>query len=171
MTHKSPPRLIPVPDARIGAFRHWCPIDHPEPFVCSLDVTDDDLSSTIPHVSNIEYVRWLDRAAELHADSLGYTRSALLDDNRMWFVARHEVDYLAETWLDDKLLVATWVRSFSRAKTWRETVVLRPADETVVCRAATLWVLVDLGSRRPCRFDAELVRKFQPLQNLISQEC
>ena len=55
-------------------------VPHERPFVCDIVITPDQLSGTIEHVSNTEYVRWLDRAAELHADHLGYTRERLLDD-------------------------------------------------------------------------------------------
>jgi acyl-CoA thioester hydrolase len=139
-------------------------VPHPRPFVCEITVGSELLSRAIPHVFNIEYVRWLDRAAELHSDSAGYTREAMLNENIMWFVARHEIDYLAEAWLNDRLLIATWVRDFKRVKSWREYVILRPADEAVICRCTTLWVLVDLETRRPKRIPQEMIRAFDPLE-------
>lgn len=136
-------------------------IPHPRPFLCDIAVGHEHLSGVIEHVSNIEYVRWLDRAAELHADSFGYTRQWLLDQGMMWFVARHEIDYLAETWLNDQLIIATWVRDVHKVKSWRDYVILRPADETLICRASTLWVLVDLTTRRPKRIPSVMIARFQ----------
>jgi len=138
-------------------------VPHSRPFLADLSVTAESLSTTIEHVSNIEYVRWLDRAAELHADSLGWTRASMLRQSIMWFVARHEIDYLAEVWADDQLIVATWVREFRRVKSWRDYVILRPSDQTLVCRASTLWVLVDLHTRKPIRIPAEMLDQFDPL--------
>ena len=138
-------------------------VPHRSPFVCDIAIEAAHLSRAVEHVSNIEFVRWLDRAAELHADSLGYTRERLLRDGIMWFVARHEIDYLAEVWPHDQLLIATWVRDMRKVKSWREYAIIRPADHTIVCRAATLWVLVDLETRRPRRIDAEMARRFQPM--------
>jgi acyl-CoA thioester hydrolase len=120
----------------------------------------------IEHASNVEYVRWLDRAAELHSDSLGCTRAALLERGQMWFVARHEIDYLAEAWLGDELLIATWVRDMRRVRSWRAYAIIRPGDDQVICRAATLWVLVDLATRRPVQIPEEMRRRFQPLTDL-----
>lgn len=154
------PALVPMREA-VDLSMYDVP--HPRPFVCEITIVPELLSRAIPHVSNIEYVRWLDRAAELHSDSAGYTRAAMLDENIMWFVARHEIDYLAEAWLNDRLLIATWVRDFKRVRSWREYAIVRPADETVVCRGATLWVLVDLESRRPRRIPPEMCRAFGPL--------
>lgn len=150
------PRVTPVD---LSAFV----IPHPSPFICDLRVTREQLGTVIEHVSNIEYVRWLDRAAELHADSIGYTRQFMLGRQMMWFVARHEIDYLAETWLDDELVIATWIRDFHKVRSWRDYLIVRPRDAQIICRAATLWVLVDLASRRPRRIEREMIQRFKPL--------
>jgi len=165
MTGRATVDSVPLMSPRTAPFdlSAWR-VPHPDPFVCDIRVTASQLSRTIEHVSNIEYVRWLDRAAELHADHVGYTRSTLLNDGIMWFVARHEVDYLAETFLDDDLVVATWVRNVKKVKTWRDYVIVRPIDGVVICRAATLWVLVDLATRKPLRMTTEMITRFQPLE-------
>ncbi|MCH8823367.1 MAG: acyl-CoA thioesterase [Planctomycetes bacterium] len=139
-------------------------IAHDKPFLCDLTVDDQAVSEMIPHVINTEYVRWLDKAAELHSDSLGYSRQGMLDDGFMWFVVRHEIDYLAEAWPGDDLVVITWVRDMQRVKSWREYVVVRPNDEAIICKAATLWVLVDLNSRKPKRISLEMAEQFSPLE-------
>jgi acyl-CoA thioester hydrolase len=147
-------------------------VPHPQPFLCDTRIDGGDLSRAVPHVSNIEFIRWIDRAAELHADDLGYTRHAMVDRGIMWFVVRHEIDYLAEGWADDELVVATWVRDMRRVKSWRDTLVVRPADRTILCRAATLWVLVDLATRRPTRIDDVMARRFSPLNAAVgTQRC
>jgi acyl-CoA thioester hydrolase len=159
-----PPQLLPR-KSQVDLSQFDVP--HANPFVCDIAVHDAQVSRGVPHVSNIEYVLWLDRAAELHADSLGYTRQSMLERGMMWFVARHEIDYLAEAWPQDRLLIATWVRDMRKVKSWRDYLILRPNDQTVICRAATLWVLVDLETRRPTRIDSEMAELFQPM---IKQE-
>jgi acyl-CoA thioesterase FadM len=42
--------------------------------------------------------------------------------------------------------------------------IVRPRDSQVICRAATLWVLVDLATRRPSRIDREMIERFNPLK-------
>lgn len=162
-----PPKLTPRTDRPdLASFG----VVHPAPFVCDIEIDPNTVSRAVPHVSNIEYLRWLDRAAELHADSLGYTRNAMLDRNMMWFVARHEIDYLAEAWLGDELVIATWVRDFHKVKSWRDYVVVRPKDNAVICRAATLWVLVDLTSRRPIRVPREMIDRFAPVSRSVTDD-
>ena len=84
--------LVPPPGSSIA---------HPRPFGLRLVPSADGVSREVAHINNVEYVRWIDRAAELHADSLGHTRELLLASGRMWFVARHEVDYRAEVFPGD----------------------------------------------------------------------
>ncbi|MBT8485714.1 MAG: acyl-CoA thioesterase, partial [Phycisphaerae bacterium] len=74
----------------------------------------------------------------------------------------HEIDYRAEAHAGDELVVATWVERIARVKAWRSTLVVRPSDETVVCTASTLWVLVDLARRRPIRIPATMVGALDP---------
>ncbi|MDZ4755709.1 MAG: acyl-CoA thioesterase [Phycisphaerae bacterium] len=144
----------------------WTP--HPRPFVAEITIDHTHLSRAVPHVNNLEYVRWLDGVAELHATAVGCTRSVLLAQDRCFFVARHEVDYLAECWEHDQLIVATWVRSMKKTSSWRETVVVRPNDDTIVCRAKTLWAFVDLQSRRPARIPAAIASAFDALEGVIA---
>lgn len=154
------------PVARTAAFdcSTW-PVPHPAPFLCDLAIDHSQVSRAVAHVDNIAFVRWVDRVAVLHADDLGFTRGDLLERGVMWFVVRHEIDYLAEVWPGDELVLATWVRTMRRVKSWRDTLVMRPADHTLVCRASTLWVLVDLQTRRPIRHDTDMVSRFAPLDS------
>ncbi len=154
------PRSDPVDVAGLGIAEL---VPHPRPFALDLSVTGGEMSRAVEHVSNVQYLAWLDRAAELHSDTLGYTRQRMLDDDVMWFVARHEIDYLAEVLPGDDLLVLTWVRDMKRVKSWRDYVILRTRDNEPVCRASTLWVFVRLSTRRAMRVPPEMARVFDPL--------
>ena len=120
--------------------------------------SSDGVSRIVPHISNITYVQWLDQVAERHADAWGWDRETLLRHGVMWFVARHEIDYLAEAWPDEPLWIGTWVESVERVKSWRRTEIVHAASGRRVCHARTLWVLVDLERRRPTRIPDTLRR-------------
>lgn len=139
------------------------PIDeirHASPFLARLRIADGQRNLVVNHVPNTEFVEWIDRIAELHSDWVGYTRPILASRGLMWFVARHEIDYRAEVWPGDELIAATWVGETRRVRSWREVVVYRPTDTAVVTAARTLWVLVDLETRRPMRIPDEMNRAF-----------
>jgi len=129
-------------------------------------VDEAQLGTAIEHVSNVQYVRWVDLAAERCLDAAGFTRARLKERGLMFFVGRHEIDYLAETFLGDELLVATWLSACGRAGHERRTSILRRgpagADEPV-CTARSRWVLVDLASRRPVRVPDDLRAALGPV--------
>lgn len=117
-------------------------------FIATLRVDGARLSTGVDHVNNVEYVAWVDELAALHAADLGHGRPAMLGAGRMWFVARHELDYRAECFPGDQLLGATWLERVEGARAWRRTVIWK-SPELVVIKALTAWALVDLASRRP----------------------
>lgn len=141
-------------------------VRHPRAFALRLVPGSSGVSRSVPHIGNVEFIRWLDRAAELHADSLGWTRAAMVDSGRMWFVARHEVDYRAEAFPGQSLVVFTWVRTMGRSTSWRDTVVLRADSGAPVCTASTCWALVDLATRRPARIPMDMAAAFDPLEGV-----
>ncbi|MEE3001493.1 MAG: acyl-CoA thioesterase [Planctomycetota bacterium] len=140
-------------------------IEHPSPFFVEITANEGETSRVVEHVSNVHFLRWLDRGAELHLDSAGWTRSDLLSRGLMWFVARHEIDYIAEVLPGDQLYMATWVRDLRRVKSWRDSVLWRIEDDEprIVCTASTLWVLVLLETRRPCTVPADMAAALEPL--------
>jgi len=142
-------------------------VPHPRPFVLETIVDRSDLSDLVPHMNNVRSLHWVDRAAEAHADAMGMSRPALLESELMWFVGRHELEYRAECFEGERLFVCTWVRNAVGARSWRDTVILRPdADRGahLAVRAATLWVLVDLTTRKPRRIPSSMLAGLDPLE-------
>lgn len=129
-------------------------------FIASIQVGDDGISRGVPHVNNAEYVRWIDRLAEMATDARGFTRSTLLAEQRMWFVARHEIDYRGEAFADERLVAATWIESWTRTTVHRATAVVDTAQPRAICIASTRWAYVDLQTRRPARIPPEVRAAF-----------
>ena len=137
-------------------------------FAATYDVPETDHGIVVEHVTNTEYVRWIDRIAELDADQSAWPLPKLRDRGMMWFVARHEIDYRAETYAGDQLFMVTWLDAVRGARVWRQTMVFRPtngrspdADSTLICAARTRWAFVDLTTRRPIPVPADIVQTFE----------
>ncbi len=147
------------------------PGDHPDlpagahPWWAAIVPSQDTASQAVDHVSNVEFVRWLDQLGQGHLESLGWANDDLLAAGGMWFVARHEIDYRSEARAGETLLAATWARSVRRVKSWRDTIIWRDTGDgaEIVCTASTLWVYVDLNSRRPTRPPVDMVDALQPI--------
>lgn len=142
-------------------------LPHPAPFRIGFEVTPASLSETVPHLNNVEILRLIDRAAEAHLDALGSRRRSMAEKGRMWFVARHEIDYRAEAFGGDRLLAATWVRRYGRTTCERATRIVRLRDAVVVAEAATRWVHMNLETRRPARIPAATVEACPPEPGLV----
>lgn len=118
-------------------------------FAATHVVRAEETSALVPHANNIVILGWIDRIASLHGAALGAARDELARQGCMWFVARHEVDYLGESFVGDELVIATWVESTGRTSLMRATRIVRAADGKDVVRALSRWALVDLATRRP----------------------
>ncbi|MCH2138536.1 MAG: acyl-CoA thioesterase [Phycisphaerales bacterium] len=140
-------------------------VPHPDAMWATLTPAAETSSGRVDHVYNVEYVRWLDILGQRHLAELGWHTDNLLASGGMWFVARHEIDYRLEAKPGETLIAATWVRSLRRVKSWRDVMVWRPDPEgwQLVCTAATLWVHVDLDTRRGTRPPADMVDAMAPL--------
>ena len=140
-------------------------VAHPRPIVFDWTVGLDSLSETVAHVNNVTYLHWVDRVAELAGEALGHTREQLAAEGRMWFVARHELDYLAEAFEGDRVLAATWIRDARKTSCRRETLMWidRAGGARPIAHALSTWTWIDLERRRPCRMPEHITRLLDPL--------
>jgi acyl-CoA thioester hydrolase len=143
---------VEVPfDATPVSVRALPPIEGlPARGVCAVAhaVGAQETSALVPHANNVVILGWIDAMASLHGAQAGAARDTLAADDRMWFVARHEIDYLGEAFAGDRLILATWVEKLGRTSLIRATRILRD-DGTLLTRATSRWALVDLATRRP----------------------
>lgn len=124
-----------------------------------------ELSALVPHANNVQIVGWIDEAARAHGDASGLTRERMHAEGRMWFVARHEIDYLAESFAGDEILVGTWLASVGKTTAARVTAVWRRASGSqgpweLAVDARSRWVHMNLGTRRPARVPASDLRAY-----------
>ncbi len=118
-------------------------------------VAESDIDE-LGHASNIAYVRWIQDVAVAHSAAVGLDFEAYRKLGGVFFVRRHEIDYLRPVLRGDRLQVRTWIDSAMAAKCKRATEIV---DEkgTVVARAMTTWGYVEMATGRPVRIP-EVVR-------------
>ncbi len=147
---------LPAPAVVEGVDWRALGAPRPDPFTLRLSIGPAHLSRIIPHVPNTTFVQWLESMAVAHSASLGFDDAWHRQRDLIWFVRRHEIDYLAEVLEGDDLAMATWVEGFNKTSSPRRYLIFRPGDKAVVCRAMTVWVLMSRSSRRPQRIDPEV---------------
>ena len=126
-------------------------------FALSHIVCASETSALVPHANNIVILGWIDLVAARHGDAAGASRECLAAAGRMWFVARHEIDYLGESFVGDEVHLVTWIEKLGRTSLSRATRIMRARDGAELVRASSRWALVDLSTRRPTAI-AESVR-------------
>ncbi|MEY3025373.1 MAG: hypothetical protein RLZZ238_270 [Planctomycetota bacterium] len=145
------------PPARLDELRGADGLPHGIPvrgaFALAHAVAADEVSALVPHANNIVILGWIDRLAARHGDAAGASREALAQRGAMWFVARHEIDYLGEAFVGDELLLVTWTERVGRTSLVRATRIVRARDGKLLTSALSRWALVDLATRRPTAID------------------
>lgn len=110
-------------------------------------VADDEIDMQ-GHVHNLNYLHWTLGAASAHVKQQGWDSRAALKNGFGWVVRHHDIKYSAAALTGDDLIIRTWVSDVSLFASMRKYVICRPKDQTVLARAATRWVFVDLSVRK-----------------------
>jgi acyl-CoA thioester hydrolase len=132
----------------------------PEPvpveYEVALDIQPEDIDG-LGHVNNIVYLRWVQEAATAHWRAAA-TQSQ--QEDMVWVVVRHEIDYLHPAVPGDRLAARTHVGELSGAKFDRHVEIRRVGDERLLARARSVWVALDPRTGRPRRVPPELRDRF-----------
>ncbi|MBX3201249.1 MAG: acyl-CoA thioesterase [Labilithrix sp.] len=124
----------------------------PRPFSThsiAVDVDDADIDE-LGHVSNIAYVRWIQEVAIAHSTAVGLDFEAYRKLGGVFFIRRHEIDYLRPVLRTDRLEVRTWIDSATAVKCVRAT-EMHNQNGAIVARARTTWGYVEIARGRPVR--------------------
>ena len=123
------------------------------PFKLAMCVGDGDIDE-LGHASNIAYVRWIQDVALAHSVAVGLDVDAYRAIGAVFFVRRHEIDYLRPALRGERLELRTWIDSIFAAKCLRGTEILKlseSGDPTLLARAMTTWGCVEMSTGRPTR--------------------
>ena len=130
---------------------------HPvEPYELNIQVDPAHIDQ-LGHVNNIVYLQWVQDAAVAHwrAAASPEAQAALL-----WVTVRHEIDYTRPAFLDDEVIVRTWIGESHGRDFERHTELRRAADGKVLARARTLWCPIDAQTGRPTDVSPEVRERF-----------
>ncbi len=116
------------------------------------------------HVNNVAYVQWMQDAAQQHSAATGCIRMTEAI-GAMWVARMHRIEYLSPAFAGDVLTVLTWVADFRRVRTLRGYRFARAADQKVLARGETEWVLVDASTGRPRGIPNDIAALFEVVPN------
>ena len=107
------------------------------------------------HVNNIQYINWVLKAAEKHWN---FATNKKFDNQYVWVVLRHEIDYFKSAKLNEELIVKTWIRENYGVKS--ERIVYIENNAKLLVKAKTIWVLLDKKMMKPIRIPEEIKALF-----------
>jgi acyl-CoA thioester hydrolase len=112
------------------------------------------------HVSNIEYLRWMQDAATAHTASEGWTLDRYLQNRAIWVVRKHTIEYLIPVFAGERLELLTWIEWVKDCQSVRRYLLTKEGQSRALARAETLWVCVDPETVRPKRVPEEFIQAF-----------
>ncbi|MBD1843577.1 acyl-CoA thioesterase [Cyanobacteria bacterium FACHB-63] len=114
------------------------------------------------HLNNVVYVQWIQDIAIADYRSKGYSRE--FDENNyiIWFVRRHEIDYLSPAFVGEVIRLKTWVEGGTLSTFFRRVEFVRVSDQKVLCRSLTEWCYFDAKRNRPAKIPSEIKAVFLP---------
>jgi acyl-CoA thioester hydrolase len=112
------------------------------------------------HVNNVAYVQWMQDAALQHSAATGCTRMTEAI-GATWVARMHRIEYLSPAFAGDVLTVLTWVADFRKVRSLRRYKFVRAADQKVLARGETEWVLVGAATGRPRGIPNEMAALFE----------
>ncbi len=130
-------------------------------FMMKIVVGDDDIDMQ-GHVSNLEIVRWMSRAAWAHSTSLGFDEVKYREIGGWFVVRRHEIDYLAPAVEGDRLALWTWPSGLGKVTAERKHHLVRESDGAVIARGVNMWAYIGIESGRPVRMPNDIRDAFDP---------
>jgi acyl-CoA thioester hydrolase len=136
--------------------------DHSDPFVIPIVVIDAEIDE-YRHVNNAAYVRWLDRCAWAHSAALGISLDDCLRMDRGMAVRRSELEYLAPAFIDERVVVATWIaHSDAKLRVTRKFQIAAEHTGKTLVRATIEYVCLVLSTGRPARMPPAFLERYRP---------
>lgn len=125
-------------------------------FEYTLTVLPEHLDE-LQHVNNVVYVQFMQDVAGKH---WSHFVPKELEENVIWVVRRHEIDYLNQALSGDQLLIRTWTGEHSTVTWDRHYEIIRLPDQKKIITAKSVWVLLDKITGRPKRIDKQILALF-----------
>ncbi len=109
------------------------------------------------HVNNAVWVQWIQQVALAHWYSVA---DPAHQDDYVWVVVRHEIDYLRAVFKGEAVTGRTWVGEAPRGARFERHMEFIGEDGKVRVRATTQWAIIDKASGRPIRVPPDVIAPF-----------
>ena len=133
----------------------------PAVFQWTHTVTPDEIDGQ-GHVSNVEYLRWMQSAAVDHSAAQGWSTERYEEEGSAWVVRTHFIEYQAPAFEGQNIVIDTWVTGFEKITSLRKYRIRRADDDTLLAIAETNWAYIGRKHGVPRRIPQEFKDSFEP---------
>jgi len=95
-----------------------------------------------------------------HSTEQGWSPRRYHEAGFGWVARSHFIEYKAPAFVDEQVVVRTWVADFQKVSSVRKFEIYRPADDTLLARAETNWAFVRFADQRLMRVPVEVAEAF-----------
>ena len=110
------------------------------------------------HVNNTVYVRWVEKIAVEHWETVAPGK---LSSKYLFVMLRHEIDYREQVLLDDTVELRTWLGRAKGPRFERFVDIRKPGASRFSSFSRIDWCQIDAESRKPVRVGADVLETFQ----------
>ncbi|MDR0539989.1 MAG: acyl-ACP thioesterase [Spirochaetaceae bacterium] len=114
-----------------------------------IDVALDDVDKS-NRIKPSAVFNFFQRATTHHGDVLGIGANAMAANGQGWVLSRFSAQIERRSSLSERLNLSTWPRGFKKLFATRDY-LLTDKEGSVVTRARSEWLLIDIKKRRPLR--------------------
>ncbi|MGB7087518.1 MAG: thioesterase family protein, partial [Phormidesmis sp.] len=105
-------------------------------------------------------------AAIAHANDTGCTRLTT-EIGATWIVRKHQVEYLQPAFVDEVVILFTWITTIRKVRSQRKYQFFLPADQQVLAIASTDWVFIDAQTGSPLTIPNAVANAFEVMKEDI----
>lgn len=116
------------------------------------------------HVNNVVYMQWMQDVAIAHADSLGLGLKEYIELKHAMVAVEHHVQYRKAAFLNDEIVLRTWLDDINALYLSRQYVFYRPKDQSIVFVGQTKWACVEIATGKPKRLSPTFTYAYQPIK-------
>ena len=136
--------------------------DYLNPYTIEIKVLPEEIDQ-LGHANNRVYLNWIMKAAYAHSESLGLSVDDYLKIGVAMVAKRHELNYIAATFVNDELIIGTWIATNdNRFNSKRKYQIIRLDDNKTILRAETDWVSMNTKNGKPQRTPEEFIQCYKP---------
>lgn len=122
----------------------------------TIEIVQDDLDE-LNHVNNIRYVQWIQEISKEHWE---HNIPPSIQDNYIWVVRNHNINYLHSAILGDTIAVKTKVLDWKGPISTRQVEMKNNKTLQLLVKATTEWCLLNPKSGKPMRVPDDIIRLF-----------